>query len=69
MINVVKPFKVLDIKKELDGGQGVTFQAYKTEYLSETKTRTITMTNYISIPEGLDVDLYLFETLSKEGWV
>ena len=71
MINIVKPFKVLDVKEELDGGQGVNFEVSKTEYTDEDKTttRTVTMNSYISVPNGEDVDTYLFNYLNAGGWV
>ena len=69
MPNIIKPFKVLSVNPETDGGQGVTFQAFKTEYLTDTKTRTITMTNYLSVPANEDVDSYLFNYLSEGGWI
>ena len=49
MVNIVKPFKVLGVKEEPDGGQGVSFEVSKTKYLTESKTRTVRMRNYVSI--------------------
>ena len=71
MINVVKPFKVLDVKEELDGGQGVNFEVSKIEYIDEDKTttKTVTMNSYISVPNGEDIDTYLFNYLNTGGWV
>lgn len=69
MINIVKPFKIISNREESDGGQGVTFSVSHTEYLTESKTRTIEMTNYIYIPAGEDVDAFLFSQLSEGGWI
>jgi len=69
MVNIVKPFKVLDVKEEPDGGQGVSFEVSKTKYLTESKTRTVRMRNYVSIPAEEEIDVYLFKYLSEGGWL
>jgi len=69
MPNMVRPFKVLSIVEEPDGGQGVAFEVTKTNYLTETKTRTVKMVSYLSVPKGEDVEMSLFNYLETGDWL
>jgi hypothetical protein len=69
MPDVVKPFRILSTREEPDGGQGVDFEVTKAEYIDELHTKTIKMTTYISVPSGENIDTYLFNYLSKGGWL
>lgn len=69
MPDVVKPFTVLDTKKEVDGSQGVTFTITKTHFMGDATNKTVKMTTYISVPEGDNVDTFLFTYLSEGGWL
>jgi len=69
MPDVVKPFKILNVREEPDGGQGVDFEVTKAEYIDELHTKTIKMTTYISVPSEENIDTYLFNYLSKGGWL
>jgi len=69
MPDIVKPFTVLDTKEETDGSQGVTFAITKTQFIDDATNKTIKMTTYVSIPEGEDVNTFLFTYLSEGGWL
>ena len=71
MPNIIKPFTITSTKPEMDGGTGVNFEITKVQYLDDnrSKTKTVKMVSYISVPEGEDIDTYLYSYLQKGGWV
>lgn len=66
---MIKPFTILSTRSEPDGGTGVFFEVSRTRYINEQVTETDTMRSYISVPEGEDVDTYLYNNLHEMGWV
>jgi len=69
MPEVIKPFTIVSIVEEPNGNQGVTVKAFKTEYTSETATRTGEITTFVSVPPDEDVDMFVFNFLDEGGWV
>ena len=69
MPDVVKPFRVLSIIEEPEGGQGVHFEITKTEFVNDSTNKIKKMTTYISIPAEENIDTYLFNYLSNGGWL
>ncbi len=65
---MIKPFKIIQTRKEEDGGTGVIFEVSKVVGKAANTSTMTTMQTYMLVPEGQDVDAYLFEKLSKAGW-
>jgi hypothetical protein len=65
---MIKPFKVIQTRAEADGTTGVIYEVSQVTSLTATASTEKTMQAYMSIPQGRDVDEYLFEQLSKAGW-
>ena len=68
MTNVVKPFKILNVRVEQEGNHGVDVEVSKSTYINEELTKTVKMTTYVSVPKDDDIDNFLFNYLSKGGW-
>ena len=68
MTEVVKPFKILNVREEPEGNHGVEFEVLKATYINEEVTKTVKMTTYVSVPKDDDIDTFLFNYLSKGGW-
>lgn len=66
---MIKPFKIINTRQEHDGGTGVFFEVSKVKQISENETQTSSLSSYITVPADEDIDAYLFEQLSKTGWV
>jgi hypothetical protein len=67
-LDMIKPFKVIETRAEADGSTGVIYEVSKVTSISSSRTKTDRLQAYMTIPEGADVDAYLFEQLSKAGW-
>lgn len=65
---MIKPFKVIDVRTEADGAIGVIYEVWKVTSIGPGLTDTRALTAYMQIPEGTDIDEYLFQELSKAGW-
>jgi hypothetical protein len=65
---MIKPYKILQTRTEVDGTIGVIYSVSQTTSQSATVSDEKTMQAYMVIPEGWDIDEYLFEQLSKAGW-
>ncbi len=66
---MIKPFKVLETRLEKDGTTGVIFEVSKVISAQLGKSKTTTMTSYINVSQGVDIDQFLFDELSKAGWL
>ena len=55
MTEVVKPFKILNVREEPDGNQGVQFEVLKATYVNEEVTKTLKMNTYVSVPKDDDI--------------
>ncbi len=66
--DMIKPFKIIHTRKEEDGGTGVIFEVSKVVGTGANTSTLETMQTYMLVPDGQDVDAYLFEQLSKAGW-
>jgi hypothetical protein len=69
MTDIIKPFKILETKVESGGDIGVSFEAEKVIYVSESARRTVGVRSYISVPAGGDVDQAVFDHLNDLGWL
>mgnify|MGYP001212174072 CR=1 FL=1 len=69
MTDVIKPFKIVSTREEPDGATGVTFESWKGLVLSPSKRRKVTMTAYVSVPAGGDIDMTVFTYLQSIGWL
>lgn len=65
---MIKPFKVLEVRVEPDGGRGVLYEVWKFDVTSANTNVERRMQAYMSVPAGEDIDDYLFRALSKGGW-
>jgi len=65
---MIKPFKIIHTRKEPDGGTGVIFEVSRTDAKAANTSSTLTMQTYMLVPDGEDIDAFLFEKLSKAGW-
>lgn len=68
MTDIIKPFKILETKIETGGDTGVSFEAEKVIYVSESARRTVGVKSYISVPQGRDIDQAVFDYLNDSGW-
>ena len=66
--DMIKPFKVIQTRPEADGTTGAIYEVWRYTSLTATKSEEQRMRAYMSIPQGRDVDEYLFEQLSQAGW-
>lgn len=65
---MIKPFKVIQARTEADGTTGVIYEVWRNWALTANRSREQRLRAYMSIPQGQDVDEYLFEQLSQAGW-
>lgn len=66
---MIKPFKIINTVVENTGAIGVNFKVSKITQISTTLQETETLTSYISVPLGMDIDKYIFDDLQKAGWI
>jgi len=66
---MIKPFKILETRPEKEGGTGVIFEVFKSQVSENRTTGGRLMRTYISVPEGKDIDQYVFDFLEQGGWV
>lgn len=66
---MIKPFTILSTRVEADGTLGVQYKVQMRQQISPTEMHTKTLESYMSCPKDADVDAYVFEQLSKAGWI
>ena len=66
---MIKPFKITGTRDEVGGGTTVFFQVKKVQQVTETLSRMTTMDTAIHVPDGQDIDQYIFNDLQKGGWI
>ena len=80
---MIKPFEILSVVEEPDGGQGVTYRASRvvTEvgdtqdtsgvfgYWEAPNAVTKTIISYHSVPAGQEVDAAILQLLQDGGWI
>jgi hypothetical protein len=66
---MIKPFKILETRTEQDGSTGVVFEVFKSQVSENGTSGGRLMRTYISVPEGEDIDQYVFNFLDRGGWV
>lgn len=64
---MIKPFQI-KLTREEPGGTGVIYSVSKRE-VNGNKETVKTIESYVLVPEGLDVDAYVFNFLKQSGWV
>jgi hypothetical protein len=69
MTDVLKQFKITGTRPESDGGTGVFFESEVVEVHEEGKRHRRGVRSYISVPEGEDIDMYVFQFLQNSGWL
>ena len=69
LLDMIKPFKILQTRTEQDGSTGVIFEVFKSQVSEDRTASGRLMRTYISVPEGEDVDQYLFNFLDQGGWL
>jgi len=65
---MIKPFKIVNTVLETTDTTGVTFEVSKIKQISANVQEKETLTSYISVPAGVDIDTYIFNELQKAGW-
>jgi len=80
---MIKPFEIMSIVEEPDGGQGVTYKASKVVtdvgetqdssgalgYWESPNAVTKQIVAYYSVPAGEDVDATILQVLRDGGWI
>jgi hypothetical protein len=66
---MIKPFKITSTRQEPDGGTTVFFTVSKVQQISETLSESKSLQTAILVPQGQDIDQYLFDDLTKSGWI
>ena len=66
---MIKPFKITNTRAEVGGGQMVFFTITWVEQVSDSRSRSSTMETAIHVPDGEDVDQYIYASLQKSGWI
>lgn len=69
MTELLKPFTITETRQEPDGALGVTFEAWRTINISESKRRRARMIAFVRVETGLDPDTVVFEYLQSVGWL
>ena len=65
---MIKPWQILDIRQEPDGGKTVTFKVYKVDITSIPKSiKTMETAVYVAAHE--DVEDTLYNYLKESGWI
>ncbi len=67
-LDMIKPFKIIQTRTEAEGSTGVIYEVWRCTSMTATKSEEQRVRAYMSIPQGRDVDAYLFEQLSQAGW-
>ena len=66
---MIKPFKIIGTSPAEEGATRVHFEVSRSELLSDGTYHTTTMETVHYVPEGNDVDEYLFKILQEQGWI
>ena len=67
-LDMIKPFKILDTRTEADGSTGVIVEVWQVTAMADGKVKKNGMRCHMQIPQGQDVDAYLFDQFSQAGW-
>ena len=65
---MIKPFKILETRSEADGSTGVIAEVWKVTAIADGRVMKDGMRCYMQVPQGQDVDTYLFDKFSQAGW-
>jgi len=66
---MIKPFKITSLRHEPDGGTTVFFTVTRVQQISETLSESKSLETAILVPQGEDIDQYIFDDLTKSGWI
>lgn len=67
---MIKPFKILSSQHvEAEGITNVHFEVTKAVRSSDKGFTTHKMQTMLSVPDGEDIDMFLFRALEDSGWV
>ena len=67
---MIKPFKILRSEHiEADRVTNVLYEVSKTSRSGDKGFTTNTMQTMIAVPDGEDIDLYIFKALEANGWI
>ena len=67
---MIKPFKILKTEHvDTDGVTNVHYEVTKTSRNSDKGFTTNKMQTMISVPDGQDIDMYIFKALEASGWI
>lgn len=64
---MIKPFEIKLTRKE-EGGTGVIYNVSKREIVGNVET-VKSVESYVFVPDGEDIDAYLFDFLKQSGWI
>lgn len=66
---MIKPFNILSVRDEADGGKTAFITVKKVEQVTETRRRTQEFHTAIYVDAGLDVDEVVYDFLLRGGWI
>ena len=66
---MIKPFEIIETVTEPSGDIGVHFKVVKGVVINDHKTQIMTLTAYLAVPAGDNIDDALFSFLDAGGWV
>lgn len=64
---MLKPFEIKQTRPE-EGGTGVIYSVSKREVAADRET-VKTIETYLLVPDGNNIDVYVFEHLRRSGWI
>lgn len=67
--DMIKPFTILRVRDEVDGGKTVFFRVSKTVQVTDTRSNTKSMASAIHVNAGEDIDACVFNSLKESGWL
>ena len=66
---MIKPFTILSVREEPDGGRTVFFRIKKTVQVTDTRSKTDTMETATHVDAGKDIDEHVYNILKDSGWL
>jgi hypothetical protein len=66
---MIKPYKILHIREESDGGQTVFFRVSKTEKIEGERYKTLTLESAVYVAPSENIDDTMLFTLKNSGWI
>lgn len=66
---MIKPFEIIGTRPVEGLGTGVTYKVWRTEFSKPGHSQTLECETFIIVPDGENIEEYLFEVLSKSGWI